>query len=432
MMLNRAPLMTATSTYRRLAIALTGAIAVAAGVAIAVPAGFGWDFANFYDAGHKVLSWQIADLYDPSTLVGGGAPQGAMAFWGTPLSALLYAPMALLEPKAALVAFKIQGTIACFLALWLLYRWNREFADQTESGQWRFAATFALLVLVFQPFWSVYRVGGQTTPVLFLLATLAMLAHLRNRPWLASGCLVLAVAIKPAFAVALAALMILGGWPTIVASTVLGAGLALTSIAVMGWPIHLKFLDVMRTGLGASYPWQYNSSLYVIADNLEDAAAGASLQMIDAVVIGLKLIVLVLFGWLAWRSRDERLQPVARRHVGFLLALTFFLCITQTVWEHYLAVLFPLLVYVVASARHFSRGATMVIVSVFALCLVQNITFTRLLSDRLGELTPVALVVLGLIKSAPLFLTVVFLIRYREEFLKSHLTETWRQRAVQA
>ena len=424
--------MTSVDIHRRLAIGFTAIIAVAATIGIVVPAGPGWDFANFYDTGRRVLAWQIADLYDASSLVAGSSPQGGMAYWGAPLSALLFAPLGLLAPGAALVVFKLLGTAAFFVALWILYRHNRSFVDQSEEAQWRFAATYAGAVLLFQPFWSVYRVGGQTTPIILLLLAVAMIGHIRDRPWLTSGCLVAAVAIKPAFVIALVALSLLGGWRTIRAAAAWGACWGLASVLLLGWQVHLSFLDVMREGLGNSYSWLYNSSLYVAADNLKlSASPPVSPSLVGGAVVLIKLSMLVLLGWLVWRSRHRELPAIGRRHFDFLLALTFCLLLSQTVWEHYLALLFPLLAYVVAVSRQFSRGAMALITAIFILSIGQNVTFTVLFRS-VDVASPVALVVLGLIKSAPLLLTVAFLVRYHEELLGSYQTEHWLRQAREA
>jgi len=419
--------MTSDVVNRRFAIAFTAIIFVAAAIGIIVPAGSGWDFANFYDTGRRILGWQIADLYDSSSLITGSAPQGGMLFWGAPLSALLYAPLGWLAPGAALIAFKIVGTAALFAALWILYRHDLSFVEETDAARWRFTAMYSGAVLLFQPFWSVYRVGGQTTPLVFLLLAVAMIAHIRNRTWLTAGCLVAAVAIKPAFAIALVILGLLGGWRMLLALGAWGVACGLVSILLLGWPVHLQFLDVVRNGLSNSYVWLYNSSLYVAAENLREYASPAVRpSFISAAVIVVKSSMLLLFAWLVWQSRTRALLPAARRHFDFLLALTGCLALSQTVWEHYLVLLFPLIAYVIASYRQFSRGAVALIAAILVFSITQNVAFTVPL--RPMEITsPVALVVVGLFKSAPLLLSVIFLVRYREELFTGYEAESWRR-----
>ena len=72
-------------------------------LAIAIPAGTGWDFANFYDAGHKIVAGQIADLYNSRVLIEGKAAEGHLPYYGTPISAVLLAPLGWMTPAAALV-----------------------------------------------------------------------------------------------------------------------------------------------------------------------------------------------------------------------------------------------------------------------------------------------------------------------------------------
>ena len=172
--------------------------------------------------------------------------------------------------------------------------------------------------------------------------------------------------------------------------------------------------------------WLYSSSLYVAAESLKERATTPVSPFVNAAVVVVKLSMIVLFGWLAWRSRHRALLPAARRHFDFLLALTFCLALSQTVWEHYLALLFPLIAYVIASYRQFSRGAIVLIAIILTLSITQNVTFTALL--RPVEITsPVALVVVGLFKSAPLLLSVIFLVRYSEELFTGYQAESWRR-----
>jgi hypothetical protein len=123
-----------TRFYRRLTIALCMVILAGAIVGIIVPAGSGWDFANFFDTGRRMAAGQVLDLYRPDSLIAGEQPQGKLGFYGAPISALLYMPLSLFSPAWALIAFKVQNTIAYFAALGLLYWHNRQFAGNSSTG----------------------------------------------------------------------------------------------------------------------------------------------------------------------------------------------------------------------------------------------------------------------------------------------------------
>src|SRR5690242_19898724 len=88
-------------------------LVLAAGIAagIAVNAGTGWDFADFYDAAHKAAAGQIRDLYNADAAIEGRPAEAQLPFWGTPLSAYMLAPLAWMRPVAALVVFKIENTL---------------------------------------------------------------------------------------------------------------------------------------------------------------------------------------------------------------------------------------------------------------------------------------------------------------------------------
>src|SRR5436190_10042795 len=123
--------------HRRLTVVFSALIVVGTLAGILIPAGPGWDFANFFDTGRRVAARQIGDLYNPDSLIAGERPQGKLGFYGTPVSALLYAPLGFLKPSWAMIAFKIQSTLAYFAALILIYRFNRRFAENSVAGQWR-------------------------------------------------------------------------------------------------------------------------------------------------------------------------------------------------------------------------------------------------------------------------------------------------------
>jgi hypothetical protein len=356
------------ATYRRLTWLALGLLLTGVLVGIVVPAGPGWDFANFYDTGRRVAAGQIADLYNPGSLIAGERPQGALRFWGTPISALLYVPLAHFPPRTALVLFKVQSTVAYFAALLLLFLHTRGFDEQTPVAQWKYTALFTWLALIYQPLWTIYRVGGQTTPTVLLLFIVALLCHTRGRFACSAACLTLAVLIKPAFAPALALLTLVSGWSFFAAATGAVVIAATLSLAVMGWAPHAEFVRLVMAEHSLPRDWVTNSSLFVTLDNLRNyARTGGGLQWIPGVarvvIPAVKLIVLAAAGVLLASSR-QWVAP-ARRHFAFLVALAFALLTSDTVWEHYLAFLFPLLCYIVASRRQFGREALALVAAIF-------------------------------------------------------------------
>lgn len=414
------------SRYRRLAILLLVLILFSTIVGIAIPAGLGWDFANFYDTGRRAAAWQISDLYKPESLINGETPQGKLSFWGAPISALLYAPLSLFSAKWALVVFKLQNALVCFVALWLLYRNNRRFDETKSPENWQFAALFAGLVLIYQPFWTIYRIGGQTTPTIFLLFTIALLCHTQAKFRISAGCIALALLIKPAFVFVLLPLCLVSGWRFVREIAVIFAVIGLFSIFLLGWNVHAEFLQTMMQGLTNAYTWQYNSSLYVTAENLKLLAVEpVNLRLIGVLVAAVKLSVVFLFVWLFWKSRNEKWPTAARRHFNFLMSVTFCLMISQTVWEHYLIVFFPLLAYLAANHRSFSIGARVLLAIVFVMSLGQNIVLVNLLETQISLDTILELVFIGLLKSSPLWLMLFFLWNYRQEFFQSFLSPQW-------
>jgi hypothetical protein len=328
------------------------------------------------------------------------------------------------------VIFKIQNTIALFGALILLYFHNRKFIDAAPKTHWKFAATFAALCLIFQPFWTIYRVGGQTTPTVFLLLTLALLTHIRARYLLSAVCVAAAILIKPAFVTFFLFLAAISGVQFLGSSVLVLSLTGLASLLMMGWTIHQDFLNLMLKGAPMAFPWFYNSSLYVPFVNLRVLAEPGLISTgfdltLTLVQLGTKLLVVAGFVYLMFKSRRQQWSPVARRHFNFLMAVSFCLLISQTVWEHYLSVLFLLLTYVVATSEHFSRRALILVGAIFVLSIGQNLIFINFLRYNFSFDSVPALLLIGLFKSGPLLLTLIFLWRHHEELFQSYARQRW-------
>jgi len=395
---------------------------------ILVPAGIGWDFACFYDAGRKALAGQIGDLYDPNALIAGHAPQGHMAFWGAPISSFFYAPMGWFSPPAALMLFKAQATLAMIAALAALFVHARRFV--APAARDAFAACFALLACVYQPFWTIYRVGGQTTPAVLLLLVAGLLCHTASQFYLSSLCVVVAALIKPTFASLLAFLLLVSGPRFLRAAVVVLLVVGVLSLLTMGWPIHMEFLQRLRQGSSSSTAWVYNSALTVVFENLRLLSdplptAASRPAVLAAAITVVRVGVVLLFVRVYLAAGRQQWSAATRQHRNFLLAMLFSLLIAPIVWEHYLALLFVPLVYVIASYRCFSPAALWIVAGIFVAALGQNIIFVDWLKTHYAFDTAVELVTVGLFKSAPLWLTVMLLGRHTEEFFASYHVPAW-------
>ena len=421
-------------TYQHLTAIFVGLMLAGCIVGIAVPAGLGWDFANFYDAGRRVAAGQIDDLYTPESLIRGEAPQGTTGFWGAPLSALLYVPMSWFPAETALVLFKIQNVLAFFAAFWVLFLFCEAFVPDEQSARWRFAATFAFLCLIYQPFWTVFRVGGQTTPTVLLLLTLALVFHTNARLWASAVAVVTATLIKPALIPALLFLASVSGFSYLRRMVLVLCAVSLISLALMGWPVHLSFLNLTRGAVRFTYPWYYNSSLYILIDNLRaaigpTAEAGFFKLLLGGLTYGVQAAALAGVSYLTVKSRSERWPAGARRHFDFVMAITFFLLWSVTLWEHYLAVLFLPIVYVVASRQYFSKGALDLVAAIFVLSVGQNLILTDFLRAHFAFDSLAALLGIGLFKSGPLILMAIFLWRHHQELFRSYGAPAWERGA---
>lgn len=406
----------------RISVLLLVVLSAGMAAGILVNAGTGWDFANFYDAGHKVLAGQMQDLYNSEVLIGGKAPEGKLAYYGTPISALLFTTLAWMSPARALVVFKIENAIVTLLGLALLYRYNRRFAEKAGYRREHYRALFLAAAVLFQPFWTVYRVGGQTTPTLFLGFVLALSWFLSGRMGAAAICLVALVAIKPAFLLNLGLLAVMAGARFLTYTMITGAILGGVSILTLGWTIHQRFLQHLAS-IRISV-WLYNSSLSVLFDNLMDLRGenrwlGIGSAGVRVLAAGLVLVVLL-------QGRKRISSPEGRRHFLFLMAMPFGLLLMPVVWDHYLAVLFIPLAYWMAMGPQLGRPERLMLVLFGLSCCTQNLILTLWLSTHWQITSVGAAIGTGLYKSISLLLFTILVWRHGEQFAATYQTKAWQ------
>ncbi len=381
---------------------------------IIIPAGLGWDFANYYDAGHKAAVGETGTLYEKLALIEGEPPQGAMLFLGVPISSYLYTPLAFMPPETALVVFKVQATLCTWLALLLVYRATRPVAASAEEMA-RFTFLFVTAALLFQPFWTIYRVGGQTTPNVLLMCVLAWLSYRQGRAWVTVALLIAAIAIKPVMAPALLLLAAASGRNFLVATFVIGFATALLSVLLMGWPIHGRFLQELgvQGSILASPKWNSAITAWIEAAFLSPSTfetGGMRPEPLGSLLLLTRMAVLGVFAVLFLDLRKRSTSEPARRSLRFLLAVTFALMFTPVAWEHYPAILFPLIAVLLARWRMLSQGSRLLLAATIASSVFQNLILIMWFDDAIGFDTWIEQAPLGMAKSSTLVLVLCLLV----------------------
>lgn len=388
-------------TGRAIGWAALAAIAALIVWGLMTPWGLALDFANFYDAGHKAAVGAFAALYDPRALIDGKPPLGNMTFFSAPITAFFYAPLAALSPHAATFAFKLLGTLANVAGLVILYRQTRP--RLADPG---YFTLFIVAALLFQPFWTIYRVGGQTTPFVFLLLVLAHGTCLRGRMVATALLFSVVVLIKPVFAPAAILLFIMAGnrfrVTALTAAVVTGA----LSLAVFGLDLHREFLArVLEEGTNQLEPWM-NSGPFSWIDPLfvaPDSYATPAVLPAAPRLTGLVLRVLVSLGLIAtmiWHLR-QGIGTVARRHVIYVTGLLLVIGFSPVVWAHYLVVLFIPLAYLLAGRDRLAAGSRWAFAAVPVLAVFQSLILLRQIEMHMGFDTTGKILAIGLVKSLP-------------------------------
>jgi hypothetical protein len=114
------------------------------------------------------------------------------------------------------------------------------------------------------------------------------------------------------------------------------------------------------------------------------------------------------------------------------MAVAFCLLLSPTVWEHYLAALFVPLAYLVAVRHRLGRPAVALIWAVFFLAIWQNLVVVNMIRDSVRWDSFPTLLSAGLLKSGPLLLFLLLLVRHRAALFATYTTPVWGAVAISA
>ena len=78
----------------------------------------------------------------------------------------------------------------------------------------------------------------------------------------------------------------------------------------MGWDVHLEFLLKVLKGAGTTYPWYFNSSIYILTEHLrllalEQHPSGVLGPILGGVNTVIKLAIVVMFVMFIMKSRSQ-------------------------------------------------------------------------------------------------------------------------------
>ncbi len=411
---------------------MIGLIIAGSVMGIVTPRGIGLDFANFYDAGQKALSGQIAALYDPFATISGREPLGNMTFFSLPITSYLYAPFASFQPQTALILFKIQSTAFLWMGLVALYFHLRPLVGDGPAARARFFALFSGAALLFQPFWAVYRVGGQTTPLVFFLLVIGLICFSNRRFWIAALCYVLVVLVKPVFAPGLALLFLYPVAQFRIASLVLSVGAAVGSFLFLGWDIHMEFLTkLVGQGSEAVSPY-FNSNMFTWLEVLmlrgADVADLSALPgSVKAVTLALRLLTIAGLVAMLVRLHRSDATPRAKLHFAFIVSMLLPMVFSPVVWGHYLAVFFVPLAYMIAMRRHFPTLAMIALGVAVGFSVFQNLLVVLKIEKVLGLDTWSEIFWLTTAKSVTMLLIVGVMLIWSKHYLGTYRDTTWGQ-----
>ncbi len=391
------------------------------------------DFANFYDAGHKALLGEFGSLYNEFALIGGQDPFGHMLYFGTPISSLLFAPLALLEPETAAIVFKSFNLVLIVSSLLLLYRHFLPFTDDQNGSNGLFFGLFCVAALLFLPFWTVFYVGGQTTPLILLMLTISLIQFEKERYWVAGVLYALVVLIKPGLAPAAGLLWLFA--PRRFKFWAAGSGLFAMglSILLLGWPVHQAFLDLLSEHSGSllgipyhnSHPTGWFEPLFVGPDDYDALDSDAQPLLLAIMNTGVRWALIATMMYTVWRFTGGTSDTRSQRNLIFVSTLFAGMIYAPVVWAHYLSFLFVILVYGIAMNRHFSKPALGIMALILLSAPIGHIWLMELIEHVLAPMGQLDSIVLGIMRATPMTLLVILVLAYRKEFANAYRDRAW-------
>ncbi len=395
-----------------------------------VERGMELDFANYYDAGHKARVGQFDDLFDPFAQIEEAAPLSHMSFTSAPLTSLLYVPMSMFPPSVALIMFKLQSALFIGLGLAMLYQYLRRFVADRQAARDQFFTIFWGGALLFQPFWTVFVVGGQVTPLVFAALVLALVHQTRGASVLPAACWVLAVAIKPVLAPGLLFLLIVSTGRFRLSVFAITAALAALSISIFGIDLHFVLVERILEESRILNPAHFNSNMFAWIEPL--VLSPGDYATSPTMPVGLKLLTsgvrLVTIGGLIWlwmRHLRTGLRSAARQHFAIILALVFPLILTPVAWAHYLALLFIPLMSVFAFAHYYPARAKAVAGLAIITALMQNLILWWGVQRLTGLDDKLEMVLAATAKSLPMLLCVVIMFVWVRNYRETGHDPAW-------
>ena len=396
-----------------LVLLLAAALALRGAAAVRSEEGRNWDYTNFGNTAARAWFGEWDGLYASGGTIHGETALGAesgdrsMVYTGFPLTAYELWPIGAFWRKDqsgawdSLQFFKLLCA-ACYAGgFLLLWPWFRDKAACCLAKPQALALYLATIVL-FEPLWFTFRVGGQTTAFAFLGVAAFLRAQLARKEWLAAVALSFALLNKPFLAPGVLVFLVVGEWGLLARCALLGGGAGGLSLALFGVARHREWLSVLKSESARwTAPWSKNAApisflhdFFLGPGGIETGTLAAKPALIATADVAWQLVVVAGALWLAWRLRRAAQTVQAEKVAGsdkergdairegvLLLALTLPLLFSTIVWPHYVALAFPVLAAGLLAWPRLDRKSRVLLLLAWIGSLRANWTLVGLLRD---------------------------------------------------
>jgi len=417
--------LSSAAVQNRWLIVLSLLLAVRCAIAVTSTSGMGLDFANYYNTGSRVIQGEATNIYQPHSPIGGQPHKiktlTTVDYAGFPLSSVLFAPLGFFEPRAGILVFKMFCAACLLAALILLYR---HFADvrATSANADGDLVPYVLILLMFEPLWLIFTVGGQATAVTFLLLVVFLNFYVRNALSAAALSLSLAILIKPFLGVFVLVFLFAGEWRFLFW---LGGALAaesLVSAGLFGLDLHWEWLRVVREKSGYWIEdWWYNASPLSFATNVGRKAYHYTSverpRSLTLFFLAYRLALITFCGILVRRFARQVQNIAVRRRAYAFLGIALALSFPGIVWEHYVTFLLMPFFFLIWRRNSLPVYVRVLTFAASLLTARANIMFARDVSVLVGREVPLfRLALLCLYGSGTLIVTLLLWPHFLDRF----------------
>lgn len=393
-------------------------------VGILVERGLGLSFSSYYDTARRILSHEYGNLYFANTLIAGQPPLGGTTFTAMPIIGYVIAPLGLFDPHTALIILKIVNTLSIWLALLIIYLHLEKHTIMDAQQRHQFLIKFLISAVLFQSFWTIFRIGGSLAPFVFLLYVIGLVQHTRSNYMASACCVVCAALIYPEYIIA--AVLPFAFSPARFRYWFILVSVLAVSVSFMicGIKVHVDlFARLLYEARHLELPY-LGSNLVTWVEPLmlkyEDYRLLYTPYDVAITLLLVRLFIVLLLVRAVINVQNSNAGHEMKQQFCFMVAILLAPVLSFTTFSEQLVSFFIAYAFILAQSAKFPKIAIVLAWSGLVFALFQNSILVRMYIKVFGENDWHDLMVLGAAKSVTMLAVVLIIILWPRRFTEAY------------